>query len=63
MCFAWFSQQTAIISLKNINRLVFVAETNVFPVRYELISYMLLEEIRSGLRPISSLTAVSEWLN
>jgi hypothetical protein len=27
MCFVWISEQTAIISLYNINRLVFITET------------------------------------
>ena len=37
MCFVWISEQTAIISLYNINWLVFIAETDsVFIARYEL---------------------------
>jgi len=39
MCFVWISKQTAIISLYNINWLVFITET-VFTARYGLDLYI-----------------------
>ena len=44
MCFVWISEQTAIISLYNINRLVCITET-VFTVRYGLGVYILFRFI------------------
>jgi hypothetical protein len=42
MCFVWISEQTAIISLYSINWLVFITETGIFTVRYELNLYTYL---------------------
>jgi hypothetical protein len=39
VCFVWISEQTAIISLYSINRLVFIKETGLFTARYGLDPY------------------------
>ena len=36
MCFVWVSEQTTIISLYNMNWLVFITETECVYFRYEL---------------------------
>ena len=39
VCIVWISEQTAIISLYSINRLVFITETGLFTARYGLNPY------------------------
>ena len=51
MCFVWISEQTAIISLYNINWLVFITRRSVFTARYGLCFW--LKEIASSSLSVS----------
>ena len=58
MCFVWISEQTAIISLYNIKRLVFITETECVycAVRTEHLNVIQVSLSLNGLRVVDQTT-------